>query len=105
MQHYVRLQLRLVPHKPTKIKFEAQHVQSAATSGARRQCFLPRTVNEFRFLHTSEVRAAKPLDTDYELAIFRSATWPYYVTHKVLWPARGILQSQILTRAVLQTPP
>ena len=98
----------LVPHKPTKIKFEAINMfQSAGTFGGTEAMFFAKDSKRVPLsgAQLNEVRAAKPLDTDYELAIFRSATWPYYgYPQGFVASQEGFYKVRFSARAVLQTP-
>ena len=97
----------LVPHKPAKIKFEAINMfQSAGTFGGTEAMFFAKDSKRVPLsgAQLNEVRAAKPLDTDYELAIFRSATWPYYgYPQGFVASQEGFYKVRFSARAVLQT--
>ena len=81
--------------------------QSAGTFGGTEAMFFAKDSKRVPLsgAQLNEVRAAKPLDTDYELAIFRSATWPYYgYPQGFVASQEGFYKVRFSARAVLQTP-
>jgi len=94
------------PRKPTKRRFEAINMfTNASTFGGPEAMFFAKDNRRLSLSGASlnELRNQTPLDTDIELAIFRSATWPYY-GYPYSFQAReeGFYRIKFSARAVLQ---
>ncbi len=95
------------PRKSTTRRLEAPYMfASAGTFGGTEAMFFARNNQRVALNSTqlSELRDNPPVPTDFELAIFRSATWPYHgYPHQLVVSQEGFYRVRFSARAVLQT--
>ncbi|MBA63337.1 MAG: hypothetical protein CMJ76_13350 [Planctomycetaceae bacterium] len=98
----------VAPETPAKYHFEAINMFTGATTFGGTEAMFYAKDNKRLSLGTPElqkIRQQEPLDTSIELAIFRSATWPYYGYPNGFRATRdGFYRVRFSARSVLQKP-